>query len=74
MTGLQRHLKVLGNFARLALRDDKPHYLKELPRIKGYIMDVLQQQDELAAFYQFFSDVEEQYVTASDDFSSRAWE
>ncbi len=29
--GLQRHLKVLGIFSRLYLRDNKPNYLKDLP-------------------------------------------
>ncbi|HEU4460394.1 MAG TPA: phosphotransferase [Methylibium sp.] len=32
-TGLQRHLKVLGIFARLAHRDGKPGYLADLPRV-----------------------------------------
>ena len=31
--GLQRHLKVLGIFARLALRDGKEGYLKDIPRV-----------------------------------------
>jgi len=34
--GLQRHLKVLGIFARLYHRDGKDGYLKELPRVVGY--------------------------------------
>lgn len=31
--GLQRHLKVLGIFARLALRDGKRAYLEDIPRV-----------------------------------------
>jgi len=31
--GLQRHLKVLGIFARLALRDGKQQYLEDIPRV-----------------------------------------
>ncbi|MDE2401290.1 MAG: phosphotransferase [Burkholderiales bacterium] len=31
--GLQRHLKVLGIFARLALRDGKQGYLSDIPRV-----------------------------------------
>ena len=31
--GLQRHLKVLGIFARLALRDGKRGYLDDIPRV-----------------------------------------
>jgi len=34
--GLQRHLKVLGIFARLAYRDGKPRYLADAPRFVGY--------------------------------------
>ena len=34
--GLQRHLKVLGIFARLKHRDGKPAYSEDLPRFFGY--------------------------------------
>ena len=34
--GLQRHLKVLGIFARLSLRDGKPKYLADTPRFMKY--------------------------------------
>lgn len=34
--GLQRHLKVLGIFARLALRDGKQQYLEDIPRVWTY--------------------------------------
>jgi aminoglycoside/choline kinase family phosphotransferase len=35
--GLQRHLKVLGIFARLTLRDGKPKYLADTPRFIAYV-------------------------------------
>ena len=35
--GLQRHLKVLGIFARIRYRDGKPAYLEDAPRFLGYI-------------------------------------
>ncbi len=35
--GLQRHLKVLGIFARINYRDGKPHYLADAPRFVGYV-------------------------------------
>lgn len=38
--GLQRHLKVLGTFARLALRDGKTDYLQDLPRVLEYVQEV----------------------------------
>jgi aminoglycoside/choline kinase family phosphotransferase len=34
--GLQRHLKILGIFARLTLRDGKPQYLADTPRFIQY--------------------------------------
>ncbi len=35
--GLQRHLKVLGIFARINYRDGKPHYLADAPRFMQYV-------------------------------------
>lgn len=35
--GLQRHLKVLGIFARINYRDGKPHYLADTPRFVRYV-------------------------------------
>jgi len=33
----QRHMRVIGTFARLKLRDGKPHYLKHMPRLWAYM-------------------------------------
>jgi len=38
--GLQRHLKVLGIFARLHYRDGKRGYLEDTPRFVGYVRAV----------------------------------
>ncbi|MEZ5446799.1 MAG: phosphotransferase [Gammaproteobacteria bacterium] len=38
--GLQRHLKVLGIFARINYRDGKPKYLADTPRFLGYVRKV----------------------------------
>ncbi len=35
--GLQRHLKILGIFARLSHRDGKHHYLPDIPLILNYV-------------------------------------
>ncbi len=35
--GLQRHLKILGIFTRLTLRDGKPKYLADTPRFIKYV-------------------------------------
>ncbi len=41
--GLQRHIKVLGTFARLYLRDGKPAYLDDLPLVIRYVREILEQ-------------------------------
>ncbi|MCK5893152.1 MAG: phosphotransferase [Endozoicomonadaceae bacterium] len=46
--GVQRHVKVLGIFARLSLRDGKSDYLKELPRVFAYLLWVCDRYPELA--------------------------
>src|SRR4249919_398110 len=45
--GVQRHLKVLGIFARLQHRDHKPKYLVDAPRFVAYLDDVLPRHPEL---------------------------
>ena len=46
--GVQRHLKVLGIFARLHHRDDKRGYLEDTPRFIGYVRRAVARYDELA--------------------------
>lgn len=46
--GLQRHLKVLGIFARICHRDGKPHYVKDTPRFLGYVRGVAQRYGALS--------------------------
>ncbi len=41
LMGLQRHLKVLGVFSRLYLRDNKSNYLANLPTVIFYVREVL---------------------------------
>ena len=41
LMGLQRHIKVLGVFARLSLRDGKHGYLEDLPLVLAYVRDAL---------------------------------
>lgn len=40
LTGLQRHLKVLGIFSRLSHRDGKSAYLQDLPLVLSYVLTV----------------------------------
>jgi N-acetylmuramate 1-kinase len=46
--GVQRHLKVMGIFARLNYRDAKPKYLADAPRFLAYLDGVLPKYPELA--------------------------
>ena len=41
LMGLQRHLKVLGIFARLHIRDEKSAYLDDLPLVVAYVREGL---------------------------------
>jgi len=36
--GVQRHLKILGIFSRLSIRDKKDQYLKDIPLVEKYLM------------------------------------
>ena len=46
--GLQRHLKVLGIFARINYRDGKPKYLEDTPRFLRYARDVAKRYSALS--------------------------
>jgi N-acetylmuramate 1-kinase len=50
--GLQRHLKVLGIFARINYRDGKPKYLADTPRFIAYAQLVSKRYRELAPLAQ----------------------
>ena len=52
--GLQRHIKVLGIFCRLWLRDGKPGYLKDLPLVIRYVLEVAARYPETRAFAAWF--------------------
>ena len=54
LMGLQRHIKVLGIFARLSLRDNKHGYLQDIPLVIRYSVEVISQYPETAAFSQWF--------------------
>ncbi|HTM61237.1 MAG TPA: phosphotransferase [Burkholderiales bacterium] len=56
--GLQRHLKVLGIFARINYRDGKPKYLTDTPRFLAYARPVAQRYRELAPLNQLLDEVE----------------
>src|SRR5688572_24410718 len=53
LIGLQRHIKVLGIFARLNWRDGKTGYLADLPRTLGYVRSTARLYPELVQFADF---------------------
>jgi len=56
--GIQRHLKVLGIFARLHLRDGKERYLADLPRVLDYVTKAVHRYDALAPLARIIDQVE----------------
>lgn len=48
LTGLQRHIKILGLFCRLCYRDGKPGYLNDLPRVLRYVLDTARRHADVA--------------------------
>ena len=52
LTGIQRHLKASGIFARLHHRDNKSGYLNDIPLTLSYIVEISQQYPELAFIHQ----------------------
>jgi len=57
LMGLQRHIKVLGIFCRLALRDGKRGYLGDLPVVLDYVQQTARAYPELATFSDWFERV-----------------
>ena len=55
LTSVQRHLKILGIFARLCYRDNKPHYLANTQRITGYLKQVCEKHAELSVLKQLLA-------------------
>lgn len=56
LMGLQRHIKVLGIFARLYLRDNKSGYLQDLTRVYAYTLETCAQYPETQALAAFLTE------------------
>ena len=54
LTGLQRHLKVLGIFCRLNYRDGKNQYMNDLPLVAKYVIEVLNLYPQFNSFKTHF--------------------
>jgi len=66
--GIQRHLKVLGIFARLHLRDGKERYLADLPRVLDYVTKAVHRYDALAPLARIIDRVENRTRTSGFTF------
>lgn len=57
LTGLQRHIKAAGIFARLNYRDNKPGYMADIPLTLSYIADISARYPELHDFHHWISEI-----------------
>ncbi len=57
--GVQRHVKVLGIFARLCHRDGKDAYLKDLPLVARYLRKACERYAELSPLRKLLDKVED---------------
>lgn len=56
--GVQRHIKVLGIFARLYHRDGKDGYLKDMPLVMKYLRQAADRYRELGPFLKLLDELE----------------
>lgn len=66
--GLQRHLKVLGIFARIHHRDGKPGYLDDAPRFIRYVREVSARYRDLAPMVHLLDELEQRQPQAGYTF------
>lgn len=66
--GVQRHLKVLGIFARLNYRDGKAGYLQDMPRVMRYLRRACQRYRDLAPLKKLLDQLEPEAVTVGYTF------
>jgi len=55
--GIQRHLKILGIFARLSIRDKKNQYLENIPLVEKYLMDATERYRDFHKLRNFLDKV-----------------
>ena len=66
--GLQRHLKVLGIFARIRHRDGKPGYVEDTPRFLAYVRPVAERYREFAPLARLLDRLEQRVPTVGYTF------
>ena len=57
LMGIQRHLKAIGIFSRLKLRDGKSSYLQDIPRTLDYIKAVGSRHPETSELARFIREM-----------------
>jgi aminoglycoside/choline kinase family phosphotransferase len=73
LMGLQRHIKVLGIFARLFYRDGKAGYLEDLPRVLAYTREAAALYPETFEFARYIAErIDPCFETAQANARSRA--
>ncbi len=72
LTGLQRHLKIAGIFARLYYRDHKPRYLGDIPLTLDYLEQVARKYPELCKLSDAFVNLD--IINLNQRMSHRALE
>ncbi len=60
--GVQRHIKVLGIFARLFHRDGKEAYLKDMPLVMDYLRRACERYDELKPLLHVLDELENRQI------------
>ncbi len=55
LMGVQRHLKATGIFARLKHRDNKPGFMKDIPRVLSYMCTVSRRYEPLQPLHELFA-------------------
>jgi aminoglycoside/choline kinase family phosphotransferase len=66
--GVQRHIKVLGIFARLFHRDGKAGYLNDMPLVMNYLRKACERYNELAPLRQLLDELEGKAAQAGYSF------
>ena len=72
LMGLQRHIKVMGIFARLALRDGKQGHLRDLPLVIDYSLEAARQYPQASAFCDWFEQRIRPLLAAQDWYQNGA--
>jgi N-acetylmuramate 1-kinase len=68
MMGVQRHIKVLGIFARLYHRDGKDGYLKDMPLVFEYLHKACERYIDLKPLLNLLDELEPQVETKGNTF------